>query len=186
MAVEAATCNEDIYPGELPWGSACTCRVAPVHFRLPIAGPVLSPHVHAPLPSHVGPQQQDQSACSQESCHPGGPLWGQHVPGVRPPSTFGRILRPGYKFSPRARAGPEAAVVDDEGAGLLANCAGRHAVILLPDHRHAARGHYVSAHFQFNVPGPPQGVMLRTQAVRMKSLQASERPADLAPVLFNC
>ncbi len=42
----------------------------------------------------------------------------QHVPGVRPPSTFSRILRPGFEFSPRARAGPEAAVVDDEVVGL--------------------------------------------------------------------
>jgi hypothetical protein len=118
VAVEAATCSEDIYPGELPWGSARTCRVAPIHFRPPIAGPVLSPHVRASLPSHVGPQQQDQSACSQESCLPGGPPWGQHVPGVRPPSTFGRILLPGYEFSPHARAGPKAAVVDDEGVGF--------------------------------------------------------------------
>jgi hypothetical protein len=81
-------------PMNYPWGSARTCHVAPVHFQPPIAGPVLSPHVCAPLPSHVGPQQQDQSACSQESCHPGGPQWGQCVPGMRPPSTFGRILRP--------------------------------------------------------------------------------------------
>jgi hypothetical protein len=28
--------------------------------------------------------------------------------------------------------------------------------------------------------------MLRTQAVGVKSLQAAERPADLAPVRFNC
>jgi hypothetical protein len=82
-------------PSNCPCGSARTCRVAPFHFRPPIAGLVLSPHICNPLQSHVGPQQQDQSACSQESCHPCGPPWGQHVPGVRPPSTFGRILQPG-------------------------------------------------------------------------------------------
>jgi hypothetical protein len=37
-----------------------------------------------------------------------------------------------------------------------------------------------------NVPGPPHVLMLRTQAVGMKSFQAAERPADLAPVRFNC
>jgi hypothetical protein len=110
----------------------------------------------------------------------------QHVPVVRPPFTFGRILWPSFKFSPHARAGPEAAVVDDEGSVFLANYSGRHAVVLLPDPRHAARGRYFSAHVQINLKGPPHVVMLRTQAVRMKTLQAAERPADLAPVRFNC
>ncbi len=32
------------------WGSACSCRVAPVRFQLSIGGPVLSLHVRAPLP----------------------------------------------------------------------------------------------------------------------------------------
>jgi hypothetical protein len=110
----------------------------------------------------------------------------QLVPVVRPPFTFGRILLPGFEFSPRARAGPEAAVLDDEGSVFLANYSGRHAVVLLPDPRHVARGRYFSAHIQINVPGPPHVVMLRTQAVGMKSLQAAERPADLTPVHFNC
>ncbi len=42
----------------------------------------------------------------------------QHTPVVRPPFTFGRILPPGFKFSPRARAGPRAAAVENEGFGL--------------------------------------------------------------------
>ncbi len=41
----------------------------------------------------------------------------QHAPVVRPPFTFGRILQPGFEFSPRARAGPGAAAVEDEGFG---------------------------------------------------------------------
>ncbi len=73
-----------------------------------------------------------------------------------------------------------------KGSVSLANYSGRHAVILLPDTRHAARGRYFSAHVQINVPGPPHVVMLRTQAVGMKSLQAAPRPADLAPIRFNC
>ncbi len=39
----------------------------------------------------------------------------QHAPVVRPLSTFGRIVRLGFEFSPCARAGPRAAVVKDEG-----------------------------------------------------------------------
>jgi hypothetical protein len=67
---------------------------------------------------------------------------GQHVPVVRPPFTYGHILQPGFEFSPHAHAGPEAAVVDDEGVGLPGKLvySGRHAVVLLPDPRHAARG----------------------------------------------
>jgi hypothetical protein len=91
-----------------------------------------------------------------------------------------------FEFSPCARAGPEAAVVDDEGVGLPGELIRRHAAILLQDPCHAARGHYFSVHVQFNVPGPPHVIILHTQAVVMKSLQAAERPADLAPVRFNC
>jgi hypothetical protein len=104
-------------PVNCPWGSVRTCRVAPVHFQPPIAGPVLSPHVRAPLPSHVGPQQQGHSACSQESCHPGGPPWGSARPRHEAHIHFQLHFMARFEFSPRARAGPEAAVVD-EGAGL--------------------------------------------------------------------
>ncbi len=44
----------------------------------------------------------------------------------------------------------------------------------------------LSAHPQLNVPGSPHDVMLHTQAVGMKSLQAAVQPADLAPFRFNC
>jgi hypothetical protein len=46
----------------------------------------------------------------------------------------------------------------------------QHAVVLLPDPCQV----------------PPHVLMLRTQAVGIKSLQATERPANLAPVCFNC
>jgi hypothetical protein len=168
-------------PVNCPWGSARTCRVAPIHFRPPIAGPVLSPHIRAPLQSHVDPQQQDQSACSQESCHPGGPPWGQHIPRREAPIHFRPHSAARFEFL-YARTGPEAAVVDDEGVSLPGK-------LIRPSRchpRHAAHGHYFSVHAQFNVPGPPHVVILRTQVVGMKSLQAAERPADLAPVRFNC
>ncbi len=104
IAIEVATCNIVVYPGELPWGSARTCRLAPLHVR-------------APLPAHVGTQQGVQSAIKRTAIlvnrH-----GAQHAQVVRPPFTFGRILWPGFEFSPRAQAGPRAAVVDDEGVSL--------------------------------------------------------------------
>jgi hypothetical protein len=42
-------------PVNCPWGSACSCRMAPIHFQPPIAGLVLSLHVRAPLPVPHGP-----------------------------------------------------------------------------------------------------------------------------------
>jgi hypothetical protein len=104
-------------PVNCPWGSARTCRVAPVHFRPPITGPVLSPHVCAPLPATWAPSNRTNQRALKRAAIPVDRQGAQHVLGVRPPSTYGRILRPGLEFSPRAHAGPEAAVVDDEGVG---------------------------------------------------------------------
>jgi hypothetical protein len=119
MAVEAATCNEDIYPNELPMGLST----------------LLSRGPHSLLAAHCWPSVEPPRTCSSSN-----PMWApsnmtdqhavkrvaipvnrrgaQHVPVVRPPFTFGCILRPGFEFSPHAHAGPEAAVVDDEGVSL--------------------------------------------------------------------
>jgi hypothetical protein len=67
--------------------------------------------------SRVGPQQQDQRAVKRAAI-PVNRHGVQHMPVVRPPFTFGRILRPSFEFSSRAPAGPQAAVVDDERVGL--------------------------------------------------------------------
>jgi hypothetical protein len=68
-----------------------------------------------------------------------------------------------FRASPRARAGPKAAAVQDEGVGLPGKlCSAQHAVVLLPDPRHTARGISLSAHVQLNVPGALHVVMLRT------------------------
>jgi hypothetical protein len=149
----------------------------PIHFRPPIASPVLSPHlraplpsphVRAPLPSHVGPQQQDQSVCSQESSHPSGPPWGSASPRHEASIHFRLHIAAQFEFSPLARAGPKAAVVDDEGVGLPGK-------LIRPSRCHPpprsspyAFGHYFSVRIQFNVPGPPHVIILRTQAVGMK------------------
>jgi hypothetical protein len=113
MTVEAATCNEDICPGELPMGLSTLLSRGP---RSLSAAPVLSLHVRAPLPVPRGPPIT--APISVQSRERPSRRGAQHVPVVRPPSTFGRILWPGFEFSPRARAGSEVAVVDDEGVGL--------------------------------------------------------------------
>ncbi len=93
----------------------------------------------------------------------------QHAPVVRPPSTFSRIVRPGFEFSPRARAGPRAAAVRVEGfilPGVLVmlstlSCSSQilatrsAAASLRPRPDQCAR--------------PPHGLMLCTQAVGIKS-----------------
>ncbi len=54
-------------PVNCPWGSVRSCHVVAVHFRLPIAGPVLSLHVSAPLPvPHWPPATGPTSVQSRE------------------------------------------------------------------------------------------------------------------------
>ncbi len=53
--------------------------------------------------------------CHEVVLCPGEPPWGSAHSSREAPSTFGHIVRPGFEFSPRARAGPRAAVVKDEG-----------------------------------------------------------------------
>jgi hypothetical protein len=116
MAVEAAMSNEDIYPGELPMGLSTLLSRGPRSLSASHCRPGCL-RVRAPLPVPRGPQQHDQHAVKRAAilvnCH-----GAQHVPVVRPPFTFGRILRPSFEFSSRAHARPKAAVVDDEGVGL--------------------------------------------------------------------
>ncbi len=82
-------------------------------------------------------------------------------------------------------AGPRATAVEDEGVslpGVLVSA--QHAVVLFLDRHRAAHGGYLSAHVI--VTCQVHIIKLRTHAVRMKSLQAAERPADLAPIRSNC
>jgi hypothetical protein len=61
----------------------------------------------------------------------------QHTPIVRPPFTFGFNLQPGFEISPRARAGPRAAALADEGVGLSGELvSAQQAVVLLPEPCH--------------------------------------------------
>jgi hypothetical protein len=113
-------------------------------------------------------------------------LGAQHVQVVWPLFTFCRQLRPGFKFSPPAHAGPKAAASGDEGVGLPGELVRvHHAVVLLPDPRLMAHGSNLFVHVPI-IMCQVSHVMLRTQAVGMKSLQAAVRPADLAPIGFDC
>jgi hypothetical protein len=63
----------------------------------------------------------------------------QHALVMKPPYTFGRNLQLSFDFSPHARAGPRAAALGDEGVCLPSGLfSAQHAVVLLPDPRHAA------------------------------------------------
>jgi hypothetical protein len=131
-------------------------------------GPVLSLHVRAPLPVPRGPPATGP-ACSQESYHPGEPLWGSAHSSHEAPIPFRphfAAMRPGFEFSPCARAGPEAAVVVDEGVSVPgelfrpSRCC--------PPPRSSPRGPwsiFLHPHVQINVSGPLHVLMLRMQAV---------------------
>ncbi len=156
------------------WGSARSCHVAPVHFEPPRTCCPSSPRQ---APSEGSSVQWSSSPILVNR------RGAQHAPVVRPPFTFGCILWLGFEFSPRARAGPRAAAVGDEGFGLPACSARCHT-----PPRSSPHGPWppLFAHVQINVPGLPHVPMLRTHSVGLKSLQAAEWPADLAPVRFNC
>jgi hypothetical protein len=114
------------------------------------------------------------------------PCGAQHAPVVRPPFTFGKNLWPGFEFFPCAHARPRAAASGDEEVGLSNELvSAQHATVLLQDPRHPALGCQTSVNVQIVERQVPH-VMLCIQAVRMKSLQAAERPAGLAPAGFNC
>jgi hypothetical protein len=51
-------------PMNCPWGSACSCHIAPIHFQLPLGSPVLSLQVCASLPVPRRPPAEGP-ACSE-------------------------------------------------------------------------------------------------------------------------
>jgi hypothetical protein len=184
--VEVVTCDEGFYPGELPVGLSTLLSYGPP-FRPPIGGLVLSLHLHAPPPVPRWPPAEGP-ACSKSNFHPGEPPWGSArcSRGALIHFWLYTTYSPVLSFSPRAHARPKAAAVGYGEVGLPGALVGaENAVILLPDPCHPAHGRHLSAHIQIVFARSPQ-IMLHSQAVRMKSLQAAEQPADLAPVRFNC
>jgi hypothetical protein len=110
-------CNEDIYPGELPMGLSTLLSRGPHSLLAAHCWPgVEPPRTYYSSSTTWAPSNRTNQLAVKRAAIPVDHCGAQHIPVVRPPSTFGRILRPCFEF--RARAGPEAAVVDDEGVGL--------------------------------------------------------------------
>jgi hypothetical protein len=106
---------------------------------------------------------------------------------LSPPFTFGCNLRPGFA-SPCARAGPKNCCFRNW-RGRPSRWASQSSAPCRPPPGSLPRSPQQSYSLptpQLNVPGSPHIVILHTQAVGMKSLQAAVQPADLAPFPFNC
>ncbi len=100
VALEVARAMKSSVPVNCPWGSARSCRVAPIHFRPPIGGPVSSLHVHAPLTVPRRPPAKGPACSVVKAAIPVNRRGARTLQSWAPPSTFGCHLRPG--FEPRA------------------------------------------------------------------------------------
>jgi hypothetical protein len=181
LTVEVATCDEIIPPGELPMGLSTLLSRVPRYLSATHWWPSDERSHRSPLPVPHGPQQKVQCAV-KENCQPCELPWGSACC-REAPIHFRLQFMAQFQVSPCARAGPRAAAVEGEGVGLSGVLVSDHQYdILLPDPRHAARSAICPPMSSLTC----QVVMLRTQAVGMKSLQAVEWPADLATVFFKC
>jgi hypothetical protein len=113
-----STCDEVVYPGELPVGLSTLLSRGPRSLSAAHWRPGVEPPRTCSPSSPTQALSKGTSVPWSSSPIPVNRHGAQHTPGVRPPFTFCCILRPGFQFSPRARAGPRAAVVEDEGFGL--------------------------------------------------------------------
>jgi hypothetical protein len=99
-------CNEDIYPGELPIGLSTLLSRGPRPLSAAYCWPGVEPPRTCSLSSPAwAPSNMTDQRAVKRAAIPVNRLGAQHIPVVRPPFTFGRILWPGFEFSPRARAG---------------------------------------------------------------------------------
>ncbi len=133
------TRNEVVYPGELPVGLYTLLSRGPrsllvAHRRPGVESPrTCPPHWPTQAPSRGSSVQRGRG------CPPGGTPWGSHATVAWAPIHFRPLFAARFRASPRARAGPNTAAVKDEGVGLSGKLSrAQHAVILLPDPRHAA------------------------------------------------
>jgi hypothetical protein len=145
-------CNEDIYPGELPMGLSTLLLHGPCSLLAAHCLPGVEPPrtCSSSSPTWALSNMTDQRSVKRAAI-PVNRRGVQHVPVVRHPIHSRLHFAARFEFSQHARAGPEAAVVDDEGVGLPGK-------LFRPTRcrpRHAARGRYFFAHVQINEPGPP-------------------------------
>ncbi len=151
----SSTCNEVIYPRELPVGLSKLLLCGPRSLSTAHWQPgVEPPRTCSPSSPMQAPSERSSMPWSS-SLVPMNRRGAQHASVVRPPFTFSRIVQPGFEFSPRARAGPRAAVVEDEGLSFL-TCWSCSACCHTPP-RSSPGGPWppLLAHVQINVPGPP-------------------------------
>jgi hypothetical protein len=97
VAVEAARTMKSSIPVNCPWGSTCSCPVAPIHFWSPIGGAVSSLHVRVPPTGPCGPPAEDPACSAVEAALPVDRRGARTLQSCGPPSTFGRYLQPGFK-----------------------------------------------------------------------------------------
>ncbi len=174
-------------PVNCPWGSARSSRVAPIHYWLPIGSPVSSLHVRAPLSrSHAGPQQRVQHAVWWAAIpvnRRGASKLQSWVPRSLSASTYGPVLSfPTFTYWAQC-------CCCRWWRGRPSWWASQSSACCRPPPRSSPRSPWQSHSLptsSLTCQVPPHVIMLCTQAVGMKSLQAAERPADLAPVRFNC
>jgi hypothetical protein len=124
-----------------PWGSACSCHVAPFTFDRPLGSPVLNLHVHVPFPVPRRLPAKGPVCSEKKNSHRGEPPWGSARSSREAPIHFRPQFTTRFRVSPRARAGPRAAAVEDKGVGLpgeLVNA--QYTFVLLQDSRHIAHG----------------------------------------------
>ncbi len=96
--VEVATCDELIYPGELPVGlSKLLSRGPPFTFSRPLAARCRASTYVPPFQVPRGPPAMSP-VCSVMSCHPGEPPWGQHAQSWGPHSRSAATYSPVSSF----------------------------------------------------------------------------------------
>ncbi len=160
--IRGGTGNEVVYPSELPVGLSTLLSHGPhslsaTHWRPSVNSPcTCSPHGPTWAPSRRSSVQRGKS------WYPSGSPWGSHAPVVEAPIHFWPPFAARFRASPWACAGPNAAVVGDEGVGLPGKLGrAQHAVILLLGPRQAARGSLSSPYlFSLNMLGLSHIVML--------------------------
>jgi hypothetical protein len=173
--VKAATCDEVVYHSELPVGLSTLQSRGPrslsaIHWRPGIK----PPRICSLNRSHAGPQQWVQCAVWWAAIplnHRGASTLQPWSPHPLSATTYGPVLS-----SPSCTCWAQSCCCRWQ-RGRPSWWANQSSARCRPPHRSSPRSpveNSLSANVQLNVPGSPHVIMLRTQTVGMKSLQAVE------------